>query len=371
MEAHGLNLKGKLFIEEVEILPTWTSADERRILYCSADSSYYAGTDSKWNKLQTGSVIYSSPTIDPTLVVNPTFGTDYLLSCTRASGGSIINKNQVQEVIGNNITRIDWNGGKPGFLIEEQRTNYLLNSGTPITQSVSLTTGTYTLSVVGSGSCTLSGGPSGTATEGTDVTFTLASTTTVTFTISGTLIRFQCEDCPHSTSYIPTTSAAATRLADKVEMPISTFWNVSEGTIYLEFVGPKFGKPTGTYDTFLLIDNGSNTNLFIIFSANTGTSSTLYFSKTVAATQNVIIKNLGANIPGSIFKIAFSYSSTTQKACINGGSVSGVSGDLPIGLTTLRLGPTGSTNQPNTKINRIFYYPKFMTDIELQELTKD
>lgn len=369
MEAHGINLKGKLFIEEVAILPTWKSSDERRMLYCSSDLSYYVGTSSGWDKLQTGVASYNSSLVDPTLVLNPTFGSDYLITCTRASGGSIINKNQVQEVIGNDIPRIDWNGGKPGFLIEEQRTNYLLNSDTPVTQSVSLTTGTYTLSVIGSGSCTLSGGPSGTATEGSDITFTLASTTTVTFTVTGSLIRFQCEKGPYSTSYIPTTSAAATRLEDVVNLPISSFWNQNEGTIYCEFIGPKLGSITVS-PYIIQIDGGLTTERFMIY-VNDATTDILYTS--IAAES--VIKNVifGVNIPGKLYKIAITYSLNTQKACSNGGTVSAFGATkLPSGLTTLKIGSQHSNEkQPNTKINKILYYPKFMTDLEIQELTRE
>lgn len=367
MEAHGLNLKGKFYIQEISVLPTWTSTDERRILYCSADSSYYVGTNLGWDKLQTGIASYLSSTITPTLVLNPTFGTDYLISCARASGGTIINKNQVQEVIANNITRIDWKDAKPGFLIEEQRTNYLLNSGVPVTQSVSLTANTYTLSVVGSGSCTLSGGPTGVVTEGVDITFTLASTTTVTFTVAGTLTRFQCENGQYSTSYIPTTSAAATRLGDVVTLPISSFWNQNEGTIYCEFIGHKLGKSINSI--IFQIDDGTANNRFWIYCNDPGLD-TLYSVITVDGV-NKLVASHEVSVQGKLYKIAISYSSSIQKACMNGGTVTSAILTIPSGLTTMRIGAQTNLFQPNTKFNKIIYYPKLMTDLEIQELTKD
>src|SRR5215207_835793 len=114
-----------------------------------------------------------------------------------------------------------------GALIEPQRTNYLLNSGTPATQSVSLGAGTYTLWIAGSGSCVLSGGPTGTATAGSPATFTLGSTTSVTFTISGTVTRFQVELGLEPTSFIPTTSAQVTRAADLPQLSISSIPTVN------------------------------------------------------------------------------------------------------------------------------------------------
>ena len=109
-------------------------------------------------------------------------------------------------------------------LIEVTRTNFLLNSSAPATQTVTLTGGSsgvnYVLWVNGTGSCAVSGGPTGTATDGSPVHFVLTANTAVTFTVSGTLTRFQCESLVGSantaqpSSYIETTTASVTRSTD-------------------------------------------------------------------------------------------------------------------------------------------------------------
>ena len=48
MEAQGLNLKGKFYIESVASLPVWSSADERRIVYNLSDHKLYYGSNTAW-----------------------------------------------------------------------------------------------------------------------------------------------------------------------------------------------------------------------------------------------------------------------------------------------------------------------------------
>jgi hypothetical protein len=94
-----------------------------------------------------------------------------------------------------------------GWLIEEGSQNFLLNSGSPATQAVTLTAGDYTLSVVGTGSADTN---YGSATDGAPLSFTSAGET-LTVTVTGTLDRFWLEPLPYQTSYIPTSGTAATR----------------------------------------------------------------------------------------------------------------------------------------------------------------
>jgi len=48
MDYHGIDMKGPILIEGQTTLPTWTAADERRLIYVTSVESFYFGTDSAW-----------------------------------------------------------------------------------------------------------------------------------------------------------------------------------------------------------------------------------------------------------------------------------------------------------------------------------
>lgn len=105
-----------------------------------------------------------------------------------------------------------------GTLVEEARTNLLLNSAAPATQTVTVTTQSYTISFWGTGTCTLTGTASGTLTgSGANVRSTLTVSATagaVLCTFSGSTTNGQIEDGLTATSYIPTAGSTVTRTAD-------------------------------------------------------------------------------------------------------------------------------------------------------------
>lgn len=51
MDYHGIDMKGAFFAESLTTLPTWTSADERRLVYIEDVESFYFGTDSAWSRV--------------------------------------------------------------------------------------------------------------------------------------------------------------------------------------------------------------------------------------------------------------------------------------------------------------------------------
>lgn len=141
------------------------------------------------------------------------------------------------------------------LLVEPNRTNYLLNSTVPATQTVSLAAATYTLWIEGAGSVALSGGPTGTATEGSPVTFVLSGTTSVTFTKTGTVSFFQCENGPNVTSAIRTFAAAVGRSLPLIALTLSDVPALgSEWLVYFDCI-PSLANSSNFW--YLNIHNGT------------------------------------------------------------------------------------------------------------------
>ena len=113
-----------------------------------------------------------------------------------------------------------------GLLIEEARTNLVLNSQTPVDQTVPVAAKSYTLSFFGSGSVALSGAASAQVSGLGDYparqafTFTPAAGA-LSLAFSGDVRFVQCEQGAFATSWIPTWGGAQARAADDIGLASS------------------------------------------------------------------------------------------------------------------------------------------------------
>lgn len=134
-----------------------------------------------------------------------------------ANGNTIGAGNVVTEATGAALP------GPFGLLMEPLRTNYLLNSGAPVTQTTgSLGIGTYCLWVEGTGSAAVTAGSAtitggGTASAGSPDVFEVTGAGTVDVTITGTLTKFQLEAGAEPSSFILTAGAIASRAIDTLD----------------------------------------------------------------------------------------------------------------------------------------------------------
>ena len=143
----------------------------------------------------------------------------------------------------NSAPRFDHNpttGESLGLLVEEARTNLLLNSATLSTQSVTVAAAANTLSFYGTGTVTLTGVSTAGPLVGTGANNRVSLTFTPTVgvlvvTVSGSVTNAQLEAGAFATSYIPTTTATVTRAADVASITGSNFsswYNQTEGTVF-------------------------------------------------------------------------------------------------------------------------------------------
>jgi hypothetical protein len=157
-----------------------------------------------------------------------------------------------------------------GLLIENLRTNNLLNSGVPVTQTTaSLATGNWSLWVNGAGTATPSavtavGTGFAAASQGTPSTFNLTGAGTVLVTVSGALNRFQLEAGLDVSSYIPTVGVVASRPVDSGTLPVGAWFNATAGTIVHDFLQPQLV----TGNTWILpsfwIDSSNTTEIRLV-----------------------------------------------------------------------------------------------------------
>jgi hypothetical protein len=164
------------------------------------------------------------------------------------------------------------------------------------------------------------------------------------------------------TSYIPTTSAAATRSADSaVVTPISSFYNQAEGTLFAE---TSFLATAGW--ALVADDNTTSNRHLLAYSGNIPSYTTLVG----AASQASISIGLAASA-GDIIRHIGSYKENDFQAARNGTlGTADTSGTTPAGLSHLRIGTrTGSSDRFNGHIRKIAYWPRRLSNTLLQQLT--
>lgn len=145
-------------------------------------------------------------------------------------------------------------------------TNVFLNSASPATQTISLsTTGAWTISCIGSGSAqiaanTATGTGWGTATAGADVTIDITAIGTVDVTIVDTHDYVQLENLSFSTPPIVTEGVAVSRDAVDINHPFNGSFNQSAGVLRVKFT-PGFAQSSvaGQQGVFAVRNNALST----------------------------------------------------------------------------------------------------------------
>jgi len=252
----------------------------------------------------------------------------------------------------------------------------LFGGATPVTITSAGTVGTFgtgstsTITAVGSGwyRCTLSFNvPSSSnwqiyIVSSASATYGLAFTATVA---SLFLWGAQLEAGAFASSYIPTTASQLTRAADIATINTLTPWfNQKAGVIFAE-ASVRAGTVLNALAAFNSGTTYSTGNGFLVRSVSASSVSAGGNSSNVSASP------ISAD---TIFRTAGGYQGVNQFVCLNGGAVSGnaicdFTGIGTAALTLSSLTPVSAAQQANGWLRRISYYPRRLTDAELQTLT--
>ena len=197
---------------------------------------------------------------------------------SRASLVNTIGEDGELRVLGNNIPAIDHSEGYPRLLAPDTSTNLFLNNTVLVTQNVSTTVDTYTVSFYGTGTISFSGSYAGADLVGTGVsqrvmrTFTAANGT-LTTTVTGSCTNAQIEELGYASPPITTLGVTSSRAAVTINSGgAATSINSEEGVFI--YKGKAFA--TGPF-RMLTISDGTNNNRVGI-SYNNGGSILVFFT---------------------------------------------------------------------------------------------
>jgi hypothetical protein len=275
----------------------------------------------------------------------------------------------------NSAPRFDHNpttGESLGLLVEEARTNLLLNSATLSTQSVTVAAAANTLSFYGTGTVTLTGVSTAGPLVGTGANNRVSLTFTPTVgvlvvTVSGSVTNAQLEAGAFPTSYIPTVASTVTRAADVASITgsnFSSFYNQTEGAV---FVTSSLTGSSTVRDLVNISDGTASNTIAIRYAA----ASQAQFSITVAGANQVNIAPAGYSTLNQFYNRAIGYKLNDFAQSINTVLVgTDTAGTLPT-ASRLSIGAVadGTTAFTGT-IKRLTYWPKRLADTTLQQITQ-
>lgn len=198
---------------------------------------------------------------------------------------------------------------------------------------------------------------------------------------------YQCESIHNSaaianhtnlaTSYIPTQgNTAYTRSADDAQLNRSDLgWNNDEGTVYVEALTPQAGNAQGFSMFFHIGDGTTSSRLWLgIDTISNAIDGDFKSENAHVAALETLMTTAGVDYGGDTVKAAFAYKKDDFACSVNGQTaVTDTSGSIDdlytwdtINIGAYRLANTLPLNAP---IVNIKYYPRRLTDDQLEDLT--
>jgi hypothetical protein len=221
--------------------------------------------------------------------------------------------------------------------------------GTPVSSGIqSVGNGWYRVWIVG------------THVSGPIAVYTISSTTTDDSVI---VWGAQLEAGASPSSYIPTTTAAATRAADNASINTLTPWfNATEGTLYTQ--SQSAAEVTGNRSIAVIGDGTANNRLQIRQDSATVNSNFIVLAGVLNYFQSLTFAS------GAVNKAALAYATNNVNSSANGiAGTTDTSETIPTGLTKLDLGNLALVAYLNGYLRTVSYYPRRLSNAELQALT--
>lgn len=257
-----------------------------------------------------------------------------------------------------------------GLLLEEGRTNLLLNSTTLSTQSVSVTAQAYTLSFYGTGTVTLTGastaGPLVGTAAGTRVSLNFTpSAGSLTLTVSGSVQYAQLEAGAYPTSWISTAVTSVARARDAATIAAPTEWlSDAAGSVLLEVLMPFTPPSDGVLRRLLQIDDGTESNRISVYLS--GANLVADMQSGGAAQVSATLGSITAN---TAKKVAYAWSANNAAAIAAGNTLQADTSCTVPTVTTARLGAASASGSDlSGYLRRVRFYPRRLTDNELRAL---
>ena len=175
----------------------------------------------------------------------------------------------------------------------------------------------------------------------------------------------QIEVGSFASSYIPTTTASATRAADVLTAALGGWFNTAAGTAVPQWRCP-FVAGT-TQQCVFSIDDGTANNRVTLWAKDA--SGNLMLEVVAGGVQQCAISG-GAAVAGQSEKVAVSWKANQFALSRNGATVvTEVAGSVPTGLTTLRFGSTTAGQHLFGTMSAFSNIPRCVSNAELQALS--
>jgi hypothetical protein len=177
----------------------------------------------------------------------------------------------------------------------------------------------------------------------------------------------QLEAGAFATSYIPTVASQVTRAGDLAVMTgtnFSSWYNATEGTFYAQFTPA--ASNFGANKNIFVASDGTTNNFIGLRYASSGSQPTMAATTSAVVQANVAT---GAMVAGTNYKLAGAYKANDFAASRNAGTVgTDTSGTIPT-VTQAAIGALASVGIGTQHIQRLVYYPRRLSNAELQGLT--